>query len=189
MKTLGKFRHWRSLGCFFVWLWLLAAPAGFAADSPTIYQTWIKPWTDRPLTSPALGDVPLKLVVSIITGEADANSDQLKTPADRLSLAYRIKVTATEVATNGACRSYLISNTGADSTSPRQLSSEATQKLDALVAHLPDDGAQLPLAGRRVVVQTVADGKWQVRVYDGRKLPPEVKALLDQLANPYAAQL
>ena len=39
-------------------------------------------------------------------------------------------------------------------------------------------------AGRRVVVQTLADGQWRVRVFDGNNLPLELKAVLELLANP-----
>lgn len=173
------------LGVLLACLVGMAGLGTFAADAPTFYAAWVKPWSERPITSPALDGVELKAVVSIVAGEADANRVADMTPAERLGLAYRIKVSATEVATNGVARSYLVSNTGNSSTTPRELSAAEFQKLGEALAALPSDDSQLPLAGRRVVVQTLENGKWTVRVYDGRKLPTEVKTLLDQLANPY----
>jgi hypothetical protein len=180
-----------SLACY---AWLAALFLGvtlplLAADAPTIYESWVKPWTEKPATSPSLGDVELKAVVSVVTGETDANKLSNLTPAERLAVAYQIRVAATEVATNGACRSYIVSNTGSEATAPNQLSAAELEKLTALLAALPSDDAKLPLAGKRVVVQTWENGKWNVHVYDGHKLPAEVKALLDKLANPYRATL
>lgn len=168
---------------------LLAAGRSWAADSATFYGAWVKPWTERPATSAALDNAELKAIVSIVAGEADANKIADMTPAERLAISYHIKVAATEIATNGACRDYFVSNTSNKSTEARQLSAADQQKLTNQLAQLPDDNAQLPLAGRRVVVQTRENGQWHIRVYDGRKLPAEVKSLLDQLANPYAQQL
>jgi len=170
-------------------LFLSAVGHVSGADVSTHYVSWTKPWAERPATSAALGDTELKAAISIVTGEADVNKVADMTPAERLAQAYQIKVAATEVATNGLCRDYFISNTSAKSTPPRQLSAADHQKITALLAGLPDDQGQLPLAGRRVVVQTLENGQWHVRVYDGKKLPTEVKALLDQLANSYAAVL
>lgn len=170
-------------------LLFLAANHSWAADASTYYASWTKPWAERHTASAALDGTELKAVVSIITGEADANKIADMTPAERLTLAYHIKVATTEIATNGASHDYFVSNTSTKSSAPRQLSPEDLQKLNDLLAQLPDDHAQLPLAGRRVVVQTRENGQWRVRVYDGKALPAEVKSLLDQLANPYAAML
>lgn len=170
-------------------VFLAAANHSWAADAATYYASWIKPWAERPTTSAALGGTELRAVVSIVTGEADANKVADMTPAERLNLAYHIKVATTEIATNGASHDYFVSNTSTKSTAPRQLSPEELQKISDLLTQLPDDNAQLPLAGRRVVVQTLENGQWHVRVYDGKTLPVEVKSLLDQLSNPYVAML
>jgi hypothetical protein len=165
---------------------LLVLPAA-AADSA--YAAWIKPWAERPLTSPALGEAGLKVIVSTITGEAESSAVAQMNPVERLNLAYRIRVAADEVATNGVYRSYFVSNTGSDATGSRPLAEADFQKLTELLGQLPDDHAQLPPAGRRVVVQVAENGQWRVRVYDGNQLPPEVKAVLEQLANPFDKQL
>jgi len=157
-------------------------------DVPTAYDAWIKPWTNRPAASPALGAAGLKAIVSIVTGEADYAAVTNMTPVERLRASYEIKVAATEVATNGTYRSYFVSNTDALTTHTREFSPEEYQKLNEALARVPEDHAQLPPAGRRVVVQIWDNNQWQVRVYDGNKLPPEVKAVLDLLNNP-AGQL
>lgn len=170
-------------------IFLAAANHSEAADAATYYANWVKPWVERPTTSAALAGTELRAVVSIVTGEADANKIADMTPAERLNLAYHIKVATTEIATNGMAQDYFVSNLATKIGEPRPLSAEERQKLEASLVALPDDHQQLPLAGRRVVVQTLENGQWHVRVYDGKQLPAEVKSLLDQLANPYAAML
>lgn len=169
-------------------LLLLVLPVS-ATDSADAYAAWIKPWAERPLTSPALGDAGLKAIVSTITGETEQGAAAKMNPVERLNLAYRIRVAATEIATNGVSRNYFVSNTGAEAVGSRPMNEADFQKLTEMLGQLPDDHAQLPPAGRRVVVQIAENGQWRVRVYDGNQLPPEVKALLHQLANPFDRQL
>jgi hypothetical protein len=166
-------------------LFLIAAFSLRAADSATSYETWIKPWVGRPATSPTLNGTGLKLVVSVISGEKDFSAVTNMTPVERVELAYHIKVAASEVATNGAYRSYFVSNTEAKPGAVYQFSTDEFQKLTEALAQLPEDNAQLPPAGRRVVVQVWENSQWRVRVYDGNHLPSEVKTLLNLLANPF----
>jgi hypothetical protein len=155
-----------------------------AAEPPTPYDAWIKPWTNRAATSPALGEARLRAIVSIVSGEAEFSAVTNMTPVERLRTSYQIRVAATEVATNGTYRNYFVSNTDARTTRTREFSQEEFQKLNEALALLPEDNSQLPLAGRRVVVQIWENNQWRVRVYDGNKPPPEVKSLLNILANP-----
>jgi hypothetical protein len=157
----------------------------FAADSDPAYARWIKSWTERPVTSPALGGAGLKLVVSCVRGEAADATVTAMTPVDRLKLSYHLKVSSTEVATNGSFRTFTLSNTDAQTSAVRQLSAADLKILDPLLGQLPDDQAQLPPAGQRVVVQFLTAGQWHVRVYDGNKLPPEVTDVVNLLAKPY----
>lgn len=163
----------------------LGLSSAIAVDSPSFYASWVKPWTARPATSEALGGAELKCIVSLITGEADPNIIAGMTPPERLAYAYRIQVAATEITANGACRDYFVSNTSSKSGAVRQLSPADFEKVISELAKLPGDDALLPPAGKRVIVQVRENGQWHVSVYDGRKLPPEVKSLLDQLANPF----
>ncbi len=172
-------------GVLAILVFLLSAGTLTAADSPTTYQTWVKPWASRPApdaTSP-------NVIVSIVAGEAEPGVVAGMTQQERLTLSFHLKISATEITTNGACRSYFISNTSTQTAEPRQLLTTDLQKLTELLAHLPDDDSRLPPAGRRVVVQVWEGGAWHVHVYDGRKLPTEIKSLLDQLANPLDALL
>ncbi len=157
----------------------------FAVDSTNAYAKWIKPWTEPPTNSPALGGAGLKLIITCVRNEADETAIAKMTPVERLHLAYHIKVSAAEVATNGCFRSYTTSNTDARTSAVRQLSAEDFQLLDPMFEQLPEDHSQLPPAGQRIVVQFFTGGQWHVRVYDGTRLPPEVKDLLDLLAKPY----
>jgi hypothetical protein len=157
-----------------------------AADSDSAYAKWVKPWTDRPVNSPAMDGAGLKLIVSCVQGETNSDAVASMTPVERLDLAYHIRVSATEVATNGCCRSYVISNTNPQTSKNRWLWSGDLQQLDALLGKLPDDQSQLPPPGNRIVMQVLADGRWQVHVYDGNKLPPEVADVLSLLAKPYS---
>jgi hypothetical protein len=65
------------------------------------------------------------------------------------------------------------------------LTTDHLNQLRQLLDQLPEDNLQLPPPGRRIVVQVLENGQWHVRVYDGNKVPPEVKAILGLLANPF----
>ena len=183
MQSFGKFLIVRSV--FAAMLFLVAGFSSSAADATNAYARWIKPWSERPTTSPALAGAGLKLVVSNVRGEPDMAAASALTPMQRLDLAYHIRVSATEVATNGAVRSYVLSNTDARTSEVRWLSPGALPRLDQLLAQLPDDASQLPPAGNRVVLQTFTNGQWCVHVYDGKNLPAEVQSTLNFLAQPY----
>ena len=163
----------------------VAATSLSAADFTNAYASWIKPWADRPATSPAL-ETPLKLIISNVRGETNADAVVAMTPMERLNVAYHIQVSATEVATNGGFRSYIVSNTDARTGDVRWLSPNEIGQLDELISILPEDNSQLPPAGNRIVFQFRADGQWRIRVYDGNNLPPEAHAILNLLAKPYA---
>ena len=155
-----------------------------AAEATNTYANWIKPWMEQPATSPTLNGAGLKLVVTSVRGEVDQATVIAMTPVQRIYLSYHLKVAATEVATNGNFRSYVVSNTYAEPGEVRQLSPEDFRQLDQLLAKLPEDNSQLPPVGNRIVLQVFTDGQWRVRVYDGANLPPEVKAVLSLLAKP-----
>jgi hypothetical protein len=167
-------------------IFLATALPLFATDTTNAYINWIKPWTERPATSPALDGAGLKLIVSDVRGEADETVVATMMPLQRLDLAYHIQVSATEVATNGGCRSYVVSNTDVRTSDVRWLSPNGILQLDQLLGLLPEDNSQLPPPGNRVVLQVWADGQWHIHVYDGNNLPPETQAVLSLLAKPYA---
>jgi len=178
--SLAKFyRH-----AFVAIIFSTAAWSLSAAEVTNTYANWVKPWMEQPATSPSLNGAGLKLVVTSVRGEVDQATVIAMTPVQRIYLAYHLKVSATEVATNGDFRSYVVSNTYAEPGNVRQLLSEDFLQLDQLLAKLPEDNAQLPPAGNRIVLQTFADGQWYVRVYDGANLPSEVQAVLNLLAKP-----
>jgi hypothetical protein len=163
-----------------------AAQAGDSAADASAYAAWIKPWAARPVTSAALGDSGLTCIVTTVRGEVPSSVVTGMTPLERLDLAYRIRVSAAEVATNGYCHFYFVSNTETKSSnSASSLTTDHLNQLRQLLDQLPEDNLQLPPPGRRIVVQVLENGQWHVRVYDGNKVPPEVKAILGLLANPF----
>lgn len=168
----------------FAGLLLTAVFSAHAAKADTAYASWIKPWAERPVASPAFGGAKLKMIITTVKGEADYSTIASLSPLERLNLSYRIKISATELTTDGMCRSYFVSNTSAKGTANHQLTAVDFERLSQWLEYLPDDESVLPPAGSRVVVQTIADDHWQVRVFDRNKLPLEVKALFDLLPNP-----
>jgi hypothetical protein len=156
----------------------------FALRADEAYANWIRPWSERPATSPAFGNGNLKLVVSRVRGEKEITAVASMTPVERLQFSYRIQVSAAEVSGDGGLRTYFVSNTDTGSSPVRPMAAADFQQLDALLNRLPDDGEKLPPAGNRVVVQNLDGGRWHVRVYDGKNLPAEVKDLMALLAQP-----
>lgn len=166
---------------------VFAARAEDAANSlPAVsdYAHWIKPWAERPVTNSVSGGAGLKVVVSVVTGEAPLSTVTNMSPVERLAAAFHINVVASEITTNGACRFYSVSNTDAKLAPARQFSADALQQLDDLLARLPDDGLTLPPAGQRVVVQVLEQDHWRVRVYDRAAAPVEIRSLLALINNP-----
>ena len=184
-SPLSSRRSRWACGAVLALVFCLATPSLFAADAADAYANWIKPWTEQATNSPVLGGAGLKLLVSCVQGETNAAAAAAMSPVDRLALAYHLQVLATEVATNGEFRSYAVSNTNPQTSAVRQLSPSDFTMLNLLVNRLPSDNGQLPPPGKRVVMQSLADGQWRVRVYDGNHLAPEVEDVLNLLAKPY----
>lgn len=164
---------------------LLAADSDSTAPISSAYAKWVKPWAAKPTTSPVLGGAELKVMVTTLSGEASLSVVTNMTPLQRLYQGYQIKVSTTEVATTGDCRSYFVSNTDALTTPVRRLSTNDFQQLTQWLAQLPDDNAQLPPPGHRVIVQVLENDEWQVHVYDRTQAPSVVKSILALLANPF----
>jgi len=171
----------------YAWIFLAVTLPLFADDATNAYASWIQPWTQSPVTSPALNGAGLRLIFSCVQGETNAAAVKAMSPVDRLDLAYHIRVAATELATNGGFRSYLLNNTDAKTSTTRWLTPDELADVDQLLAALPDDQAQLPPPGNRIVMQVLTNGQWKVRVYDGNHLPGTVTNLFNHLAKPYGS--
>jgi len=175
----------------FVFILLSAALSVRAADSTNSlssvadYARWVKPWADRSITNSRPAGEELKVIVTLVSGEPALSAVTNMTALERLNLAYRIKVTASEITTNGSCRSYFTSNAALYEVSPRQLSAEDLKRLDGLLLHLPDDGLKLPPPGQRIIVQVLERNHWRIRVYDRDTAPPEIRLLMELIANPF----
>ena len=164
-----------------------AEPTG-TASAMTDYARWIKPWSEHTNSSSRLG-VELKVVVTFVSGEQPLSVVTNLTPVQRLNLAYHLKTAGTEITTNGACWSFFASNSTATEAPIRWLSPGELKQLDELLAGLPDDGQTLPPPGKRVIVQALEAGHWDVRVYDLTSAPAEVRALLTFIGNPFEKTL
>jgi hypothetical protein len=162
-----------------------ATLAADAVADASAYAAWIKPWAARPVNSAALGDGGLACIVTTVSGEALLSPATQLTPLQRLDSAYRIRVSAAEVATNGAAYCYFVSNTETKSSPVKLLPADSFDQLKQLLVQLPEDNSQLPPPGRRIVVQVLENGQWRVRVYDGTKAPQALKSILGLLANPF----
>lgn len=158
--------------------------ANSASPTPE-YAHWIKSWQERPTTNSIPNGPQLKAVVTIVQGEAPVSAITNMTPVQRLYVAYRIRVVGTEISTNGLYRCYFTSNTDAKSAMLRSLSPENLKQLDHLLSHLPDDHGKLPPPGQRVVVQVLKHGQWDIHVYDGTAMPPQIHSLLALIHNPF----
>ena len=165
---------------------LLAADSGDDASASSAYAKWIKPWAARPATSPVLGGAELKVMVTTVQGEVPLFTVTNMTPLQRLYQGYQIKVSTSEVATNGDYRSYFVSNTDSLTTPVHRLAAKDLQQLEQWIAQLPEDNSQLPPPGQRVIVQVLEDDAWHIHVYDGTKAPAAVKSILELLGKPFA---
>jgi hypothetical protein len=171
--------------CVFLAAVLLAAADDSKLDSVGDYARWVKPWLEHATNSAQLGGVELKAAITTVIGERPVSAVTNLTALERLNLSYHLRTVGTEIATNGLCWSYSASNTESRGTPVRQLSADELQRLDNLLAQLPDDDLTLPPPGRRLVVQVLEPGRWRVRVYDRNAPPGEVVSLLNFIANPF----
>ena len=191
LSTAGRKLAAMSARMFIVFTLLAATFPLLAADSgddaaASAYAKWIKPWAARPTTSPVLGGAELKVMVTTVSGEAPLSTVTNMTPLQRLYQGYQIKVSTSEVATNGDYRSYFVSNTDSLTTPVHRLAAKDLQQLEQWIAQLPEDNSQLPPPGQRVIVQVLEDDAWHIHVYDGTKAPAAVKSILELLGKPFA---
>jgi hypothetical protein len=196
LQKIGRNSRWatplrRALASLVLAGTVCFAPAALAVgDTPaaTDYSRWIKPWSERTNSSSRLG-TELKVVVTLVTGEQPLSVVTNLTPVQRLSLAYHLKTTGSEITTNGACWSYYATNLAANEAPVRWFSPGELKQLDELLARLPDDESSLPPPGKRLVVQVLEAGRWRIRVYDLTTAPAEVRDLLAFIGNPFVKTL
>lgn len=154
-------------------------------SSAADYAQWTKSWAERPITNSIPDGPGLKVVVTIVKGEAPLSATTKMTPVERLYQAYHIRIIGSEIATNGSCRCYFSSNTDARVVPLRQLSADQLKQLDELLARLPDDNMTLPPPGQRIVVQVLEQDHWRIHVYNGAAMPPEIHSILALIDNPF----
>ena len=141
------------------------------------YENWVRPYTSRPLTLNFLGKViRLRLIITAVEGDEEISSQRersIPTILNDRTVAYGCQIFA-----DGRIHHFYSSSTGVSGGGYPTIPQGELERLDKLLANLPDDGARLPPAGRRLVVQTPDGNRWRAQVYDRADAPGEVLDIL-----------
>ena len=141
----------------------------------TEYDEWIKPctakaesgWFPGPKGATANVETPLKLIVTVV------ENDEPQAKGEELSFS-RKSVYGCQVAIDGQVRYFFHGPRGSKGSGYPKIPDADRKRLDKLLLKLPDDGAQLPPPGRRLVLQVPKGNHCQARVYDRANAPDEV---------------
>jgi WD40 repeat protein len=156
----------------------IASPLRTAVKSqskPSAYESWIRGYRKGPLVG-EFGDKSETLLDIILIEGDDLPIDQ-KT-ASVLGPNYRVSVRSYAVSTKGTISFYRNSQSAIQGGGPWTLPAEDFITLQALAASLPDDGAQLPPPGHRLVLQAARGTGVEARVYDRANMPDGVLEIL-----------
>jgi hypothetical protein len=140
-----------------------AAPGGSA------YQDWIVDYGSAGQHGRHFGQAAAlpRFVITAVTG------DDTTPPADALSFSSEV-ITGLEIAADGHERSFSVNSMGMKGGGGSILPEDKLRRVEELAATLPEDGAKLPPAGRRVLIEAGA----LKRVYDRANLPDVVLELM-----------
>ena len=141
------------------------------------YQDWVQPYISK-IGSMSVSvkngrkALPVKLVLTAIEGDEVTAQAQDRLFSDKQS-AYGVRVSK-----SGIVGYFFYDAMGRKGGGYPQLPAGDFARIEQLLTQLPDDGAKLPPAGRRLMVQ-FADGEAaRVRVYDRANAPQQVLELL-----------
>jgi WD40 repeat protein len=153
------------------------------AQEATEYEEWIRPYRIGPLhmgpgfirSASADDGSRAILVITAVEGD-DLKPDEpnLKVPGD----GDRITRYGCSVSTEGRVSFFQYSAYGAKGGGYPAIPSEDLHRLKQLLQNLPDDHAQLPPAGRRVVLQVPDGDQVLARAYDRANMPDQVLEIL-----------
>jgi hypothetical protein len=82
------------------------------------------------------------------------------------------------LSTKGTVSFFRFTSMAVQGGGPGTLPVEDFRKLQAVIAHLPDDHSQLPPPGHRIVLQVAKRSKVLARVYDRANMPDSVLEIL-----------
>src|SRR5262245_12338819 len=141
------------------------------------YENWVRPYTTHPLTLNFRGEeVRLRLIITAIEGDEDISSQ--REPSILATLNDRTVAYGCQIFADGRVSYFYSSSTGVSGSGYPTIPEGELERLDKLLANLPDDGARLPPAGRRLVVQTPDGNRWRALVYDRADAPAEILEIL-----------
>jgi WD40 repeat protein len=135
-----------------------------AAQGREEYRNWVGQFSRTPLDG-------LKLVITAVEGED-------KVGEGRPILGWGISGHGCRISLDGALSHFSFSDRGTKGSSGSKIDAGDLQRLDELLGKLPEDGACLPAAGRRVLIQAATGAQATVRVYDRANAPAEVLEVL-----------
>jgi WD40 repeat protein len=139
------------------------------------YESWIHSYESGPLRA-ALGDNnQIKFTITAIEGDDRKPDDKTASPfgVDSFITRYGCAVSA-----NGTISFFQVTPLDVKGSGPENLPKENLERLNQLIAHLPDDGSRLPPPGRRLVIRVASGGDVLVRVYDRANAPDKILEIL-----------
>src|SRR6267143_3033681 len=139
------------------------------------YESWIHSYESGPLRG-ALGDNnQIKFTITAVEGDDRKPGDKPTSPfgADSFTTRYGCAVSI-----KGTISFFQVTPFDVKGGGPENLPKENLERLNQLIAHLPDDGSRLPPPGRRLVIRVASGGDVLVRVYDRANAPDEILEIL-----------
>ena len=144
------------------------------AEPQTEYQDWIRPYLTASLTGWFEGkEVPVRLALTAVDGDGGTSAQRRSPAAREREVAY-----GCELSVDGRIHWFYRSERGHKGSGYPTVPDSDLERLNQLLEELPDDGARLPPADRRLVVQVAQADGYLVRVYDRANAPEEVLEIL-----------
>jgi hypothetical protein len=128
------------------------------------YGNWVRSYTSLPLTLNFRGDeVRLRLIITAVEGDEEISSQRktsILTALNDRTVAYGCQIFADDRA------HYFYSNsTGVSGSGYPTIPEGELERMDKLLANLPDDGARLPRGGIMPPSRTAAVGPATARLH------------------------
>jgi len=129
-------------------------------QSRTDYEEWVRHYTSQPLTGYLDGaEIRIRLIITAIEGDeetASARDRSIPSILNDRRVSY-----GCQIYNDGRIHYFQYSSMGAKGSGYPTIPENELERLDQLLAKLPDDGSRLPPAGRRVVVQIPDADHWR----------------------------
>jgi len=136
------------------------------------YEAWVRPYRQTPLDHAASRAL---LTITVIEGDDLPVQER---QAELWGNNYRIVTYGCSVSTKGRVSYFQYDSGGFKGSGYPVLPKHDLKRLRLLAANLPDDHSQLPLPGRRLIIEAAISGKRSVRVYDRANMPDAVLQII-----------